>query len=170
MGSGDAVALVGTGETTGESFSSLGGVQGYEVMAGLQVSFELSGAAKSAHSAALARRKRLDVDRADLERQIDAEVVNAVKAVTAARTRVALSDRAISVAEENVRAERLNFTAGNRGTTNFSVMQRQSELIEARLRRGRAVADYHIAVAQLQYLSGTLLEQYRVNARPRGRR
>lgn len=172
-------ALIGRGTSTGQSFSGLtgtqsgldaqtnpvGGARGYEVMAGLSVSFELSGAAKSAHKAALARRRRLDVDRADLERQIDAEVVNAVKMVTSARTRVALSDKAISVAEDNVRAERLAFTAGK--TTNFSVMQRQGELIEARLRRGRAVADYHVAVAQLQYLSGTLLEQYRINVRPR---
>ena len=157
-------AVLGGGDTTGEAFSALGSSSGYEVMAGLSVSFELSGAAKSAHSAAVARKKRLEVDRLDLERQIDAEVVNAVKAVTAARTRVALSDKAIQVAEENVRAERLNFTAGK--TTNFSVMQRQGELIEARLRRGRAVADYHVAVAQLQYLSGTILDQYRVNTRP----
>ncbi len=157
-------ALLGGGETTGESFGALGSVAGFEVMAGLSVSFELSGAARSAHVAALARRKRLDVDRADLERQIDAEVVTAVKTVTAARTRVSLADKAIAVAEENARSERLNFTAGK--TTNYSVMQRQTELIEARLRRGRAVADYHVAVAQLQYLSGTLLDQYRVSVRP----
>ena len=50
-------------------------------------------------------------------------------------------------------------------TTNFQVMQRQSELIEARLRRGVAVADYHKAVAQLQFLSGDILPQYRVNVR-----
>ena len=40
----------------------------------------------------------------------------------------------------------------------------------ALLSRGRAVADYHIAVAQLQFLSGTILEQYRVNVRPPARR
>ncbi len=113
----------------------------------------------------MAKRRRLDIDRADIERQIDAEVVNAVKAVTFARTRVMLSDKAIAVAEDNLKAERTSFFSGK--ATNFNVMQRQTELIEARLRRGRAVADYHIAVAQLQYLGGTLLEQYRINVRPR---
>jgi outer membrane protein TolC len=161
-------ALVGGGPTTGQSFSALGGAEGFEVMAGLQVQFELSGAAKSNHQAALAKRRRLDVDRADIERQIDAEVVNAVKAVTFARTRVMLSDKAISVGEDNFKAERLSFLQGR--ATNYNVMQRQTEVIEARLRRGRAVADYHIAVAQLQFLSGTLLEQYRINVRPRGDR
>ena len=102
--------------------------------------------------------------RADLERQIDVQVVTAVKAVTAARTRVALSERAISVAEDNVRIEKASFVAGK--TSNFQVMQQQSQLIDARLARGRAIADYHEAVAQLQFLSGILLEQYRVNVRP----
>lgn len=161
-------ALLGGGSTTGEAFSALSGADGFEVMAGLSVQFELSGAAKSNHDAALARRRRLDVDRADLERQIDAEVVTSVKAVTFAQTRVMLSDKAISVAEDNAKAEKQSFQAGK--ATNYNVMQRQSELIEARLRRGRAVADYHIAVAQLQFLSGTLLEQYRVNVRPRADR
>ena len=160
--------LIGGGDTTSKSFSSLGGAEGFEVMAGLQVQFELSGAAKSNHTAALAKRRRLDVDRADIERQIDAEVVSAVKAVTFARTRVMLSDKAITVGEDNLKAERLSFLNGK--ATNYNVMQRQTEVIEARLRRGRAVADYHIAVAQLQYLSGTLLEQYRINVRPRGDR
>lgn len=161
-------ALLGGGSTTSESFSALGGAEGFEVMAGLQVSFELSGAAKSNHEAALAKRRRLDVDRADIERQIDAEVVNAVKAVTFARTRVMLSDKAISVGEDNLKAERMSFVSGK--ATNYNVMQRQTEVIEARLRRGKAVADYHIAVAQLQYLGGTLLEQYRINVRPQGER
>lgn len=160
-------ALLGNGETTGEAVSGIGGVQGYEVMAGLSVQFELSGAAKGNRDAAAARRRRLDVDRADLERQIDAEVVTSVKTVTSARARVALSDKAISVAEDNAKAEKLSFAAGK--TTNFQVMDRQTQLIEARLRRGRAVADYHQAVAQLQFLSGALLEQYRVNVRPRAR-
>ncbi len=161
-------ALLGGGDTTSQSISAIGGVEGYQVMAGLSVQFELSGAAKSNHGAALARRRRLDVDRADAERQIDAQVVTSVKMVTSARTRVALADKAIAVAEENAKAEKLSFAAGK--STNFSVMDRQTQLVEAQLRRGRAVADYHTAVAQLQFLSGTLLEQYRVNVRPRGGR
>ena len=158
-------ALLGGGETTGQSISAVGSVEGYEVMAGLSVQFELSGAAKSNHDAALARRRRLNVDRADAERQIDADVVTSVKMVTSARARVALSDKAIAVAEDNAKAERLSFANGK--STNYSVMDRQTQLVEAQLRRGRAVADYHVAVAQLQFLSGTILDQYRVNVRPR---
>ncbi len=154
-------AVMGDGDNAGTAIGAIG--DSYEVSVGLSLSFELSGAAKKSRDAARARKRRLDVDRGDLMRQIDTQVVGAVHQVTAARTRVTLADKAILVAEENVRAERASFMVGR--TTNFQVMQRQSELIEARLRRGQAVADYHKAVAQLQFLSGDILPQYRVNVR-----
>ena len=161
-------ALLGTGDNTGEAFGALTGFEGFEISAGLQIQFDLGGAAKSNYEAALAKRRRVDVDREDLERQIDAEVIAAVKQVTFARTRVALAEKAISIADGNWKSEQLNFQAGR--TSNFSVMQRQTELIDAQLKRGRAVADYHISVASLQFLSGTILEQYRVNVRPKAAR
>jgi outer membrane protein TolC len=157
-------ALLGGGETTSQSIGALSDIEGYEVMAGLSVQFELSGAAKSKHGAALARRRRLNVDRADAERQIDAQVVTSVKMVQSAQARVALAEKAIAVADENMKAERLAFASGK--STNYNVMERQTQYVNAQLGRGRAVADYHIAVAQLQFLSGTILEQYRVNVRP----
>jgi outer membrane protein TolC len=156
--------LIGNGATQDGAFSGIGSANGYEVMAGLKVQFEISGAARAARDAAAAKKSRVEVDRADQARILDAEVVGAVKAVTAARTRVGLADKAIFVAEEAVKAERNNFITGR--SDNFAVMQRQTQLIEARLRRGRAVTDYHTAVAQLQQLSGVLLEQYRVDVRP----
>lgn len=159
-----SAGLMGTGVSTDEAFSNATGAAGYQVMASLTFQWELSGAAKDAHKAALARRAQVEVDRLDVQRQIDTEVVAAVQAVKAARVRVGLAERAAAVAEENVKAERAQFQAQR--STNFDVMRRQSELAEANLRRGRAVADYHVAVAQLQYLSGTLLEDYRVDVRP----
>jgi outer membrane protein TolC len=161
--------VVGQGDTTGAAFAGLGGDSnngfGYQVMAGVAMSFELSGAAKSANNAALAKRHRLDIDRVDLERKIDAQIVTAVKTLMSGKTRVALSDKAIGIAEENVKTERANFLAQR--SNNFQVMQRQGQLIDARLRRGRAVADYRTAVAQLQYLSGTLLDAYKIRVRSR---
>lgn len=156
--------LLGTGKTQDGAFSGLGAANGYQVMAGLKVEFELSGAARAAHEAALAKKAHVEVDRADQARTLDAQVVTAVKEVTAGRARVGLADKAIFVAEETVKVEKQSFIAGR--ADNFSVMQRQTQLIEARLRRGKAVVDYHTAVAQLQHLSGVLLEQYRVDVRP----
>ena len=162
-------AVLGTGDTPSAAFSGLGGDSaigfGYSVTAGLTMSFELSGAARSAHAAAVGRRHKLDIERVDLERQIDAEVVSSVKTLISGRTRVGLADKAITIAEDNAKAERASFLAQR--SDNFKVMQRQTQLIEARLRRGRAVADYRTAVAQLQFLSGTLLDTYRIHVRAR---
>ncbi len=157
-------ALIGFGPDTGDSLGGVGNGDSFQVTAGLTISIELSGAARKARDAALAKRRRLDVDRADLIRQIDSAVVTSTHTVTAARTRVALADKAIAVAEEDVRSERASFIANR--SSNFQVLIKQSQLVEARLRRGRAIADYHEAVAQLQFLSGTLLAQYRINVRP----
>jgi outer membrane protein TolC len=157
-------ALIGQGEDSGSSLSGLADGDSFQVSVGLSVSFELSGAARRQHMAAETKKHHLDIDRADAERQIEVAVVTAVHQVTAARARVGLSDKAIEMAEENVRAERANFLVSR--STNFQVMQRQDELIQARLDRGRAIADYHEAVAQLQFLSGLILQQYRVNVRP----
>jgi outer membrane protein TolC len=132
-------------------------------MAGLTMSFELSGAAKAAHAAAVARRHLLDIERVDKEREIDAQVVVAAKSVMSDRTRVALADKAVAIAENNVKAERAKFLT--HASTNFQVMQVQTKLIEARLRRGQAVAAYRTAVAKLQFLSGTLLDTYRIHIR-----
>jgi outer membrane protein TolC len=156
--------LVGSGNSPDAAFSGIGAANGYQFMAGLKVEFELSGAARSAHEAAVAKKGRIEVDRADLARTLDVEVVAAVKAVTAARTRVGLSDTAIYVAEENLKAEAAAFSSGR--SDNFRIMERQTQLIEAQLRRARAVVEYHTAVAQLQQLGGFLLEQYKVNVRP----
>ena len=166
-------ALLATGDTTADAFDGLGGNSnsggfGYQVMAGLTMSFELSGAAKAAHAAAVARRHLLDIQRVDKEREIDAQVVSAAKAVMSDRTRVALSDKAIAIAEDNVKAERAKFLALR--STNFQVMQTQTKLIDARLRRGQAVAAYRTAVAQLQFLSGTLLDTYRIHVKAHSER
>jgi len=154
-------ALLGNGDSIGTSFDSTGSFGGFQISASVNMSFELSGAAKRAKDAALAKRRRITVDRVDTMRQVESQTTLAVKAVTTARLRVNLEKQAIDVAEENVRTERVNFIGGK--ADNFKVLQRQTELTDARLKFGRAVADYHIAVATLQYLSGYLLEQYGVD-------
>jgi outer membrane protein TolC len=159
-----SAGLMGTGVSSDEAFSNASGANGYQVMASLTFQWEMSGAAKDAHKAALSRRAQIEVERLDIQRQIDTEVVQAVQLVKTSRVRVGLAEKAAAVAEENVKAERAQFQAQR--STNFDVMRRQSELAEANLRRGRAIAEYHMAVAQLQYLSGTLLETYGVNVRP----
>jgi outer membrane protein TolC len=156
-------AALGNGDAVADSFGSVGSLDGYQLSASLNMSFELSGAAKRSKDAALAKKRRINIDRADTLRAVESQTTLAVKQVATARARVALETKAMEVSEDNVRAERMNFIAGK--ADNFKVLQRQTELTEARLKFGRAICDYHIAVAQLQYLSGYLLEQYGVDVR-----
>lgn len=160
--------LIGIGDTAGDSIAGIGNHDGYQVQAGLSMSFDVGGAAKKGKDAAEAKRRRIDIDEADAARQIETQTVLAVKQVAAARKRVDLSKKAERVADENVRSEKAQFVAGR--TTDYIVMQRQGELINARLAIGRAQADYHIAVAQLQYLSGVLLDQYGIDVKPHAHR
>jgi outer membrane protein TolC len=153
-------SVTGQGEDIG---TSVGGNDAFEVMIQLKMEFEVSGAARKKRDGAEAKKHSLDIDRADLERQIDVKVVTAVKQVTSDKTRVALEEKAIQNAEDNVRTARANFMIGK--ASNFEVMQAQERLIDARITQGDAIADYHKAVAELQYQSGIILDQYHVNVR-----
>lgn len=163
-----SAGLLGLGDNVSDSLSGIGKANGYEFQVGLNVAWELSGAAKKGLEAAQAKKKRIDIDEADASRQIEEQTVLAAKQVAAARNRVSNAKKAAAVAEENVRSEKAMFLAGK--TTNYNVMQRQGELVNARLAIVRAQADYHIAVATLQYYSGTLLDQYGIDVRPHAQR
>lgn len=156
--------LTGNSDSAGGALGGISGGDAFNVSVSVNGSFDLTGARGKAKDSAISQKRKLDFERLSLERQIETQVVTAVHTVTAARQRVALSDRAISVAEDNVRSERNNFMVSR--TSSFQVMMVQTKLIEARLNRGHAVMEYHQSVAELQYLSGVLLEQYRVNVRP----
>ncbi len=161
-------AILGIGDTAGDSVGGIGKGDGYQLSLGLSVQWEVSGAARKGRDAAQAKKKRLSIDLEDTSRQIETQTVLAVKQVSASRRRVELSRKAEVVSDTNVRSEKELFIAGR--TTNYNVMQRQDSLITARLNLARAIADYHIAVIQLQYLSGTLLDQYGVDVKPHAHR
>lgn len=161
-------SLFGDGATTGEAVGGLGAGGGYQVSASLNFQFEVGGSHAGANRAASERRAKVVLDAVDLRRMIETEAVQAVHAVTAAQQRAKLADKAIDVAADNVDAERASFLAAR--TTNFQVMQRQDDLVDAHLRKGRAIADYHEAVAKLEFLTGGLLEHYRVEVRKPSRR
>jgi outer membrane protein TolC len=155
----------GLGNTPDEALSGAPSANGFTVTAGLKLSFDLGPAARGNYDAARARYQKVEIERIEAERQIDTAIVSAVHTVTSARARVGLADEAIRVATLNAKAELSNFQMGR--SNNFTVMQRQTDLTNARKRRARAVTEYHIAVAQLQALSGTLLAQYDINIRPK---
>lgn len=155
--------LFGDGPTSGEAVGALGSTGGYELSANVSFAFEVGASHRGATRAATQRREKVVTDAKDLRRMIEVEVVQAVHAVTASQRRTELADKAMDVARNNLRSEVANFRAAR--TSNFDVLRRQEELVEGQIRKARAVADYHIAVAKLEFLTGTLLERYGVEVR-----
>jgi len=155
----------GLGKTPNDAISGAPSANGFTVMASLKLQFDTGPAARGAYDSARAKYNKIEIERLEAEREIDTAVAHAVHTVSTARTRVSISDEAIRVASINAKAEQGNFLAGK--STAFQVMQKQTDVANAKKRRARAIADYHIAVAQLQALSGTLLAQYDINIRPK---
>ncbi len=101
---------------------------------------------------------RIDVDLGEGKAQLARDLVRAVKQAEVAQNRIALGDKVITLAEQNVAAETARFELGR--ATNFDVLQRQDELEQAQLQRARAVIDYLSAVTSVDALTGALLGRY----------
>ena len=103
-------------------------------------------------------RRKLMVTAFDLRQQIAQTMARAVAQLELARRRVALSQRAIDLANENIKIETDRFNLGK--STNFDVLNRQEELRQAELRRAQSIIDWHKAESVVQALTGDILPVY----------
>jgi outer membrane protein TolC len=69
-----------------------------------------------------------------------------------------LSQRAIDLANENIRVETDRFNLGK--STNFDVLNRQEELRQAELRKAQALIDWHKSETVVLALTGELLPTF----------
>lgn len=152
--------LHGAGSSTSAAFGQLGDAQAYSVMGSVSLQWDLGGAARAAAGAARAHRTRTDAERADLEHQLAASAISAVRQLRLATQRIELTELAVQVADEALRAEIVAFQGGR--STNALVFQRQDDVAQAKLRLARARVDATQATALLQYLTGGLLTRYGV--------
>jgi outer membrane protein TolC len=150
----------GAGSSTSVAFGQLGDGQAYSVMASVSLQWDLGGAASAAAGAARVHRTRIDAERADLEHQLAASAISAVHRLRLATHRIELTELAVQVADEALRAEIVAFQGGR--STNALVFQRQDDAAQAKLRLARARVDAIEATAVLQYLTGGLLTRYGV--------
>jgi outer membrane protein TolC len=104
---------------------------------------------------------KLTVTAADLHFQIAQTMSRAVAQLELARRRVTLSQRAIELANENVKIETDRFNLGK--STNFDVLNRLEELRQAELRKAQALTDWHKAEVVIQSLTGDLLPMYGIS-------
>lgn len=86
---------------------------------------------------------------------IEVEVRNAVQSVETAKMRIEASRAQTEYARQQMDGEQKRFQAGL--STTFFVLQRQNDLSIARGSELRALADYNIAVAELQRVISTTL-------------
>jgi len=103
-------------------------------------------------------RRRLEVTAFDLRAQIAQTMARSVAQLELARRRVALTQRAIDLANENIKIETDRFNLGK--STNFDVLGRQEELRQAELRRTQALIDWHKAETVVLALTGDILPTF----------
>jgi outer membrane protein len=108
----------------------------------------------------LATGRQLQTLRQRMEQLVEADVRNALQAVTTAEKRVESARAGRTASQAQLDSEERRFRVGE--TTNFFVLTRQNQLSEARSREMRALADHNIAVAQLQRAVAATLETFNI--------
>jgi HAE1 family hydrophobic/amphiphilic exporter-1 len=116
----------------------------------------------------LAEARQLDARQRQLVQSVQIDVRNALQAVEAARLRFEAAQAASLAADAQLKGEQEKFRAGL--STNFVVLQRQTDYSTAKGNEVRALTDYNKALADLQRVTGmTLLNNnVQVNARANG--
>jgi len=103
-------------------------------------------------------KRKLTVNAFDIRAQIAQTMTRSVAQLELARRRVVLSQRAIDLANENIKIETDRFNLGK--STNFDVLNRQEDLRQAELRKTQALIDWHKAEIAVQALTGDILPLY----------
>jgi outer membrane protein TolC len=154
-----SVGPTGSADNPGTALKNMVSFEDLEMSASLTYRRSLQRRqAKGAHLRARAQLRKQLVSTRDVEAQIAAQLVVAVKQAQAARKRFELGARAIELANKNIDAEKARFELGR--ATNFDVLQRQDELEQAQLRQARALIDYLSALADIDALTGDILGSY----------
>ncbi len=105
-----------------------------------------------------AGREKIRVNAFDIRAQYAQAMSRAVAQIELAQRRIVLSQRAIDLANENIKIETNRFNLGTR--TNFDVLNRLEDLRQAELRKAQAMVDWHKAETSIQALTGDVLPMF----------
>lgn len=131
------------------------------------VSFPLENSvAHSLVRSAVQAQEQADITIQDLEQRIGVEARNGLQTYQSAVSRLYAARASREAAESVYASEVRRFNAG--GSTTFLVLQRQTELAEARGRELQAQTDLNKAVVELQRVEGTILSANGVNLKTLG--
>lgn len=147
----------GFGQTLANVFG--GSYQGAQVGLSMDLTFRNRAARASlAQNAITEKRLKLLLNQA--EQIVEAQVRNALQALQTARQRITAAQASEAASREKLESETRLFQNGE--STNFLVLTRQNELLDARRRAVVAQLDYNKAVARFEQASGTTLEQHKI--------
>jgi outer membrane protein TolC len=141
----------------GQSLGNLFGGNFPTAQVGVQISLPLRNRTAEAQLATSeAERRKLQALRDQIGMAIEADVRNALQAVSSAHSRLDAATLARRSAEEQYSSEQRQFQAGT--STVFLVLQRQTELVSARSREVRAKADLGEAQANLDRATASTIQ------------
>jgi hypothetical protein len=161
-GSGIPPALIGG---YGQSLSNLSSWNFPTAQVGLQISLPLRNrAAEGNLKAGLAEVRRSEVQRKQIEQQIEVDVRNSIQALTSYRNGLEAARTARRSAQEQYASEQRKFKAGT--STLFLVLQRQTTLVAAQSSELRAQVDLAKATADFERATGRTLNVHNVTLHP----
>ena len=141
----------------GQSLSNIAHGNFPTAQVGLQMSLPIHNrTAQSQAAIAAAEGRRLHTVENQIGMAVEADVRNALQAVNSSRARLDAGALARQSAEEQYSSEQRQFQAGT--STVFLVLQRQTDLINARNRELRAHADFAEALANLDRATARTIE------------
>ncbi len=145
----------------GTALSSVFGGNYQSAQVGFSLDFTVHNRAARAQLAEAAiTEKRLKLEQARAEQSIEAQVRNALQAIQTARQRVNAAKASETAAKEKLDSETRLFHTGE--STNFFVLTRQNEYLDARRRAVIADLDFNKAVAQYEQAVGNTLAAHGV--------
>lgn len=158
FGSLPSSVLGGYGTALGSVFG--GNYQTATVGVSVDLTFRNRSAQSLAAQSSIAG-KRLKLEQSRMEQAVEAQVRNALQAIQTARQRISAAEASEEAAQEKLDSETRLFQAGE--STNFLVLTRQNEYLDARRRTVVARLESNRAVARLQQALGTTLMTYRIS-------
>ena len=135
------------------------------VKVGVQVSLPIANRTARAESSVADLTKRQTIaQQQQLEMTIESDVRNSLQQVVASRLQLGASQRARSLADQQLASEQRQLKAGTSSV--YLVLQRQNELISARLREIRATADTGEANADFDRATAATLSKQHIDIAP----
>jgi len=140
----------------GQSISNLLANRYGNVKVGVQISLPLRNRTAEADlGRALVEGERIGTQREQLEQTIQVDVRNALQAMHSARARLRAAAATREANEQQFASEQRKLDAGQ--STTFLVLERQTNLTEARALELKAQTDLNKAIADLQRATGNAL-------------